>query len=114
MDRPHYEKMDIARKLLGLEEKATLKEIRDSYRRLSSKYHPDRCGENKKHEYEEMFKEINNAYGMIMDYCAGYKYSFLKKSVEENDPDKDYREHMERFYDDWFGGFKRNTPKKIE
>ncbi|MFC2060972.1 J domain-containing protein [Elusimicrobiota bacterium] len=101
-----------AKRLLGLEEKATLKEIRDSYRKLSLKYHPDRCDENRKKKCEEKFKKINNAYDIIMDYCAGYRYSFYDETIEENDPDKEYREHMERFYGDWWFGSPKVKEKK--
>jgi Zn finger protein HypA/HybF involved in hydrogenase expression len=38
-----FKQIDEARKILGLEKGATLEEIREAYRRLSLKYHPDRC-----------------------------------------------------------------------
>ncbi len=44
-----FKEIDEARKTLGLTEYATLKEITGAYRRLSLKYHPDKCkGEKKK------------------------------------------------------------------
>ncbi len=102
MDKENYKKVARAREILDLEEEATLKEIRSSYRSLSLKYHPDRCPESRKKKCKERFQEINRAYEVIMDYCAGYRYSFKEDSIEENDPDREYREHMERFYDDWW------------
>jgi len=43
-DMANFEDIDNARKLLGLEEAATLKEIRRAYRRKAFRHHPDRSG----------------------------------------------------------------------
>ena len=45
--------------ILGVEENASLDEIRKAYFKLSNLYHPDK---NKSTDAEEKFKEINNAY----------------------------------------------------
>ena len=97
-----YKDIDEARKILGLGEFASLEEIKNSYRKLSRKYHPDRCKENKK-ECEEMFKKINYANQLLMSYCAGYKYSFREKDVKRNTMNKEFYEHLKRFYDGWWG-----------
>ena len=98
-----FKQIDEARKLLGLDEGATLAELKETYRKLSFKYHPDKCkGENKK-ECEEMFKKINNANELLMAYCAGYRYSFKKEDVVQNTMDREFYEHLKRFYDDWWG-----------
>jgi len=83
-----------ARKLLGLPEEATLKEIKSAYRKLSLKYHPDKCSRKNQKECEDMFKKINWAHDILMGYCASYKYSFKKNDVEN--------EHLPEFYDGWF------------
>lgn len=49
-------------KILGIPGNATDKEIRDAYRRLAMKYHPDRNSGNKA---EEKFKEIREAYAVL-------------------------------------------------
>lgn len=49
-------------KILGLNENASLSEVKKAYRRLAMKYHPDR---NNSEEAEEKFKEIKNAYEII-------------------------------------------------
>ncbi len=51
-------------KILEIDPTATDEEIKKAYRRLSKEYHPDL---NKEHEeeYEEKFKEINNAYDIL-------------------------------------------------
>ena len=94
--------IDQARKILSLDERATLKEIKESYRQLAFKYHPDRCKENK-NWCEEMFKKISNAYDILMVYTAGYRYSFKEKDVRRNSMNKELYQYLKRFYDGWWG-----------
>ena len=42
--------IDGARKILGLGEAATLKEIKTAYRRLARRYHPDRYSKSDQNE----------------------------------------------------------------
>ena len=99
-----FEEIDEARKLLGIEETATLKDIRNVYRKLTFKHHPDKCKDEEKKGCEKMFKKITYANDILMSYCAGYKYSFKKNDVEKETADKEFYEHLKRFYDGWFGG----------
>lgn len=48
---------------LGLSQNASLDEIKKTYRRLATKYHPDLNPNNK--EYEEEFKKISEAYEIL-------------------------------------------------
>jgi len=98
-----FKQIDEARQLLSLEEEATLDEIKKAYRKLAQEYHPDKCGDEKKKECEEMFKKIAHAKDILMAYCAGYRYSFKEKDVKRNTMDKDFYEHLKRFYDGWWG-----------
>ncbi|MCD6093747.1 MAG: DnaJ domain-containing protein [Candidatus Omnitrophica bacterium] len=98
-----FEQVDKARKLFGLDEYASLEEIKDAHRRLALKYHPDKCKGEKKKECEEMSKKINHARDVLMVYCAGYKYSFKEKDVKRNTMDRQLYEHLKRFYDGWLG-----------
>lgn len=98
-----FKEVDKARKLLGLEETATLEEIRSAYKSLALKYHPDRCKNENKKECEEMFKKITHANDILMAYCAGYRYSFKEKDAKKNTMDKETYEHLKRFYDGWWG-----------
>ena len=101
-----FEELDKARKILDLGEEATIEEIKNSYRKLAQKYHPDKFRtKKKKEETQEKFKEISWAYNIIMKYIYSYRYSFRKKDLRSIsvDIDKEKQEHMERFFDDWWG-----------
>ncbi len=51
--------------ILGVSRDATDKEIKQAYRRLARKYHPDMNPDDK--QAEERFKEINEAYEVLSD-----------------------------------------------
>jgi len=59
MKRDYYE-------VLGIAKNASPDEIKKAYRNLAKKHHPDMNPENKK-EAEERFKEISEAYEVLMD-----------------------------------------------
>ncbi len=62
-------------KILGVSRNATEKEIKQAYRRLARKYHPDVNPGNK--EAEERFKEINEAHEVLTDPEKRKKYDQL-------------------------------------
>lgn len=98
-----FNQVDRARKILELGDDASMEEIKDAYRGLSLRYHPDRCGEKEKKRCEEMMKELNHAKDIVMAYCAGYRFSFREKDVKKNVMDRETYEHLKRFYDGWLG-----------
>lgn len=59
-------------KILGVDEKASAKEIKKAYRQLARKYHPDVNPNDK--EAEAKFKEINEAYAVLGDKEKRKKY----------------------------------------
>lgn len=59
MKKDYYE-------VLGLTKSASPSEIKQAYRNLAKKHHPDMNPDNKK-ESEEKFKEISEAYEVLMD-----------------------------------------------
>jgi curved DNA-binding protein len=52
--------------ILGVSRNATEKELKEAYRRLVRKYHPD-LNPNNKEEAEKIFREINEAYEVLSD-----------------------------------------------
>ena len=96
-------KIDKARKILALGEAATIPEIKEAFRKLSLKYHPDKCEEKNKKKCEEKFKEINNANEVLVEYCLNYKFSFKEAADTGSEAEKKMRDHMKRFYDGWWG-----------
>ena len=69
-------------KVLGISRDATDDEVKQAYRKLSRKYHPDANINNpNKGKAEEMFKLVGQAYNQIMDerkngYSGGYGGSY--------------------------------------
>jgi len=98
---PRFEDIDNARKALGLGETATLDEIKAAYRRLSLKYHPDKCTDGDSQECEEMFKKISRANEILVSYCSSYKYSFAEEDVKRVTGEAFVEDHTRRFYEDF-------------
>ncbi len=99
----NFKQIDEARRMLGLDEEASIEEIKEVFRVLILKYHPDRCKQKDKKHCEEMCKKINHARDIILSYCANYRYSFREKEVKKNAMSKEEYVHLKRFYDGWFG-----------
>jgi len=70
--------------VLGVPRDATTEEIKRAYRRLAKKYHPDLNKDNPK-EAEEKFKEISEAYEVLVDEEKRAKYDrYGFAGVQEN------------------------------
>jgi DnaJ-class molecular chaperone len=65
--------------ILGVPEDATEEDIKNAFRKLAFKYHPDKNPGNEK-QAEEKFKEINEAYSILGDAGKRRQYDFAKKS----------------------------------
>ena len=65
--------------VLGVDKSASDDEIKKAYRKMSRKYHPDIAGP----EYEDKFKEVNNAYAVLSDPDKRRMYD---SGVDPNDP----------------------------
>ncbi len=84
-----WEKLNKARKILGLPVRTTRKEIIQRYREVVKNFHPDKGGD------EERFKEVNEAYELLMEYCNDYVISL--------EPNKDLLEDPEDWWFEHFG-----------
>lgn len=62
-------------KIMGVDKKTTAKELKQAYRRLAKKYHPDVNPGNK--EAEKSFKDVNEAYEVLGDAEKRKKYDEL-------------------------------------
>jgi hypothetical protein len=91
------EEVERARKLLGLGECATLAEIKNAFREMAKRYHPDKCREDKL-KCEEMMRKLNEAHEIILTFLSGYRYCFNQKPTEEEEYWEDFKE---RFYKDF-------------
>jgi len=92
--------------ILEISERASINEIKDSFRRLSIEYHPDTTSDIVQ---TEKFLELKKAYDLLMEYCFSYEISFYE---EKNKSTKDKkRDHVMRFYDGWLGDIKEEKDK---
>lgn len=66
--------------ILGVSRDATEKEIKKAYRKLAKQYHPDTYKGDKK-EAEEKFKEISEAYEVLVDNEKRAKYDQIGHRV---------------------------------
>ena len=95
----NFNEIEEARKLLGLGEAATLKEIKSAYRTLSHRHHPDKLGSAAGEENGEVMKRLNWAYKLLMDYCDNYNYSFKENDIART---YSYEEYLRTYKDKWF------------
>src|SRR2546423_11978590 len=68
-------------KTLGVSDKATAKEIKAAYRKLSKQYHPDADGGN-----EERFKEISAAFDVLGDPPKRKEYDDTRRMGSFGNP----------------------------
>lgn len=78
-----YQALTEARKILGLPEKVPFKDIKEKYRSLSQKWHPDKNKKNPDQSVKRMQK-INWAYSVLSDYCENYIFSFDEESIRSS------------------------------
>jgi DnaJ-class molecular chaperone len=85
-----YAELKAALMVLGLGERATLKDIKTHHRELVKRHHPD-AG---KSADEEMIRKVNTAYGVLQDYVSGYTFSFTEGEFYEQNPEERIRQQF--------------------
>jgi len=81
-----YDEIEQARKILGLGERATLKEIKKAFRCQAQTWHPDKCKKSDYKECHSKMKEINQSLKILMQYIEDYNYSFAEEKVVADSP----------------------------
>lgn len=75
-----YDKKNDFYDVLGVKaEQADAKKIKLAYYKMAQKYHPDKAGDDKK--AIEKFKQVSNAYEVLVDENERKKYDRLKKEA---------------------------------
>ena len=78
-----YTDLQEARRVLGLGERASLKEIKARHRELVKRHHPDTGNTNE----PEMIRQVNAAYRIVFDYTSAYRFSFAEAEFFEQNPE---------------------------
>ena len=86
--------------LLGVAPTASEEEIKRAYRRLALRYHPDRNRGDKR--AEERFKEISEAYAVLMDPGRRRQYDDLRRARAEGARPREPRWREEELFRDLF------------
>ncbi len=79
-----YKEFEKAVDVLGLITKTSKSKVKQRYKELSKKYHPDVSDEN-----EEKFQEINKSYKIIIKYMDNFRFDLTKNEFREQYPFSD-------------------------
>lgn len=93
--------------ILGVKADSTAKDIKDSYRKLASKHHPDKAGGN-----EEQFKKIQEAYDTLGDRKRKAKYDENRMYGNDRSYDFDmdgFRRAKQKAHAQYGGGYTNYT-----
>ena len=87
-------------KILKVSQQASTEEIKKAYRQLALQFHPDRNPGDK--AAEERFKEISEAYGVLVDPEKRKHYDFISQSPFEAGKRPDFSYTQEEIFLDIF------------
>ena len=73
-----------AREILGLDLKATRREIRTAYRLAARRWHPDRAPAGAEAEYRATMQRVNAAYQRIVKLLEDYRYDLVETEGAED------------------------------
>ncbi len=103
MTRSQWKQIFAAKELLGLEDRATLAEMKKAYRRMCKLHHPDVNG-GKSSGDDDIIMQLTQAYGILMGHYTKYKVPLVPGLVEEIDPEDWW---LDRFGQDPLWGKKK-------
>jgi preprotein translocase subunit Sec63 len=104
MKKNEWQAIDQARTLLNLGEQATADEMKQAYRRMCKKYHPDRAPEKDKKKYADIMCRLTESYELLMRYIKIYRFPLTPDKDTIYDPEDWW---MNRFGDDPLWGRKK-------
>jgi len=85
-----YVELRAALEELNLSERVSLHQIKERYRELVRRYHPDSGA-----EFEpEKIRRINEAYRILRVYCQGYRFDCSRSEFLEQYPEERLREQF--------------------
>ncbi len=82
-----YADLQEALRVLGLGERATLKEIKARHRESVKRHHPDAGNSDE----PETIRQVNTAYQVLQEYVSGYRFSFSEEEFYEQNPEERIR-----------------------
>lgn len=94
-----YNELHESLQVMGLRERATLKEVKTRHKELVKLYHPDSGNTDE----PEMIRKVNAAYQIVLEYVAAYQFSFSREEFYEQNPEERLRQ---QFANDPFWGKK--------
>lgn len=96
MKREEWAQITWAAGVLGLgEPRASLTDIKQTYRALAKQHHPDT--RNKAETPHERMRDLNQAYRILRDYCESYRFPL---TWEDTDESEDEQWWFDRFGED--------------
>ena len=93
--------------VLGVDRQAGDDEIKKAYRKLALEYHPDRNPGDK--QAEEKFKEIAEAYGVLIDPVKRREYDVFRNSSQQNSQGGSFHYTQEEILRDLFNNPQANV-----
>ena len=77
----YYKNIQDALEIMQLHDRITFSQIKEKYKELMKKYHPDHCRDTPT-LCEEKSKNIINAYKVLQKYCQDFRFSFSEEEVK--------------------------------
>jgi DnaJ-class molecular chaperone len=93
-------------KILGLQQGASKEDIKKAYRELAKKYHPD---VSKEPDSAEKFKEIQEAYEVLMDDGKRNMYENMRNNRGRGNFNFSFEDDLFTIFGEMFSGFTSHT-----
>lgn len=77
----NIEEFEKALEILDITTRLTHSELKNRYRKLSKRYHPDMQGGD-----EKKFREINEAYKLVDEYMKSFRFKLSEDEFYEQKP----------------------------